>query len=213
MKKFPVLITLDLDGAVGMQSIHPKNHMFWSSMGDYGPRVGIYRVLELLKKEKILATVCVVGKLAEQYPKLIKQISDDGHELAVHGYEHKPYVDMDLKEEKEDIIKTREIIEKITGKKPVGNRTPLWNPSKRTIRILDGLGFKWNSDFLNEDIPYYHEVDGRTTSILEIPPSAALNDWAQLIQFRLPPSDMKKVWISEFDGLYKEKKCFVLTLH
>ncbi|MCK4589882.1 MAG: polysaccharide deacetylase family protein [Nanoarchaeota archaeon] len=208
-EKFPILLTIDLDGATGMESIHPKEHIFWTAQGEYGPRVGVHRILELLKKENVKATFCIVGKVAEQYPELIKKINGQGHEIAIHGYHHKPYVDMTEEEEREDIIKTAQLLESLTGKKPVGNRTPLWNPSPRTIKILEEHGFKWNSDFLNDDIPYFHPE----STILEIPPSAALNDWAQLTQFRLAPKDMKKVWFDEFDTLYKEGKSFVLTLH
>lgn len=209
----PVLLTIDCDAEVGMASIRPREERFWMSQGEYEPRAGIWRLLSTLRKHEVIATFCVVGKVAEAYPFIITTIHGDGHEIANHGYTHTPYIKLTEEQERFEIMKTGELLERITGEKVVGHRTPLWNPSTRTIRILEELGYLWNSDSLNDDVPYFNEVDGRTSSIVELPPSHSLNDWGQLIQFRITPRDMLDVWTTEFDILYSEGKMFNLTLH
>jgi peptidoglycan/xylan/chitin deacetylase (PgdA/CDA1 family) len=209
VNEMEVLLTIDLDGEAGMASIRPPDQPFWISQGEYGPRVGAKRLLKLLEKHGVKATFCVVGQVAEKYPDLIRDIHDKGHEIAMHGYTHKPYLELTEEEEIAELKKTSEILEQITGEKPLGHRTPLWNPSPRTLKNLEQMGVMWNSDFLNDDESYLH----KEAKIVEIPPSHSLNDWAQLIQFRVPPADMLDIWKKEFDVLYKEGKQFVLTLH
>ena len=87
---FPVLLTFDLDGEFAFEEIHPRIP-YWTTQGEYGPRVGVYRILDLLHRENIKATFCVVGKTAEKYPEAVEAIVEKGHEIAVHGYTHRGY--------------------------------------------------------------------------------------------------------------------------
>jgi peptidoglycan/xylan/chitin deacetylase (PgdA/CDA1 family) len=72
-KPFPVLLTFDLDGETAFEEIHP-GVPYWVTQGGYGPRKGVYRILDLLDENKIKATFCVVGLTAERYPEAVEEI-------------------------------------------------------------------------------------------------------------------------------------------
>ncbi|MFQ6088668.1 MAG: polysaccharide deacetylase family protein [Candidatus Methanofastidiosia archaeon] len=209
--RFPTLLTFDFDAEFVMQNLYPKDR-YWLSQGEYGGNVGIYRILSLLEREKIKATFCVVGKAAEKYPKAVLKLTSLGHEVAVHGYTHKAYQELSFEEEYLEITKTSKILRKLTGEKPYGHRTPGWRPSENTIKILSHKGFLWSSDYLGCDTPFFHEMEGRKTKILEIPVAYTLDDW-DLFFGGNTPSQVFEVWKEEFDCLFEEKKLFCLTCH
>jgi len=204
----PVLLTFDLDGEYVWEEIHP-GIPYWTTQGEYGPRVGVYRILELLKNEHIEATFCIVGQTAEKYPKAVEAIVHAGHEVAVHGYTHKGYNELTPQTEEEDILKTRKILREYTGKPIYGHRTPRWRPSQNTRKILSKHGFKWNSDHMGTEKPFHWEKTG----ILEIPVSYILDDWNYYYDWGTPPHDVLDVWKTEFDARVKYDTVFCLTNH
>ncbi len=96
-------------------------------------------ILELLKNKGIKAVFFVLGKLAEKYPDLIKKISDEGHEIASHGYSHKSLQDLKEKDFEKEITLTNEILKKITGKYPSLFRPPAFSLEKNNKWALDIL--------------------------------------------------------------------------
>ena len=90
MKPFPVLLTFDLDGETAFEEIHP-GIPYYVTQGGYGPRKGVYRIMDLLDEYDIKGTFCVVGQTAERYPEAVEEIVSRGHELACHGYTHRGY--------------------------------------------------------------------------------------------------------------------------
>ena len=64
MKPFPVLLTFDLDGDTAFEEIHP-GIPYWVTQGVYGPRKGVYRIMDLLDEYEIKGTFCVPGLTAE----------------------------------------------------------------------------------------------------------------------------------------------------
>jgi peptidoglycan/xylan/chitin deacetylase (PgdA/CDA1 family) len=212
-QKTPILITIDFDGEVGLAAMPGRDKPLWISHGEFEARVGVERLLRLFDREKIKATFCIVGQIAQRYPKIVQTIANKCHEIGAHGWTHRAYVELNPEEEEQEIVKTKTVLEKTVGKLVVGHRTPLWNPSPNTIPLLIKHRFLWNSDFLNDELPYFHKINGKPTKLVEIPPNFSLNDWAQLTQFRQDPYAMFQTWRDEFDVLYKEKKIYCLTLH
>jgi len=212
MKSSIVLLSFDLDGEFGWEEIHP-GVPFWTTQGEYGPRVGVYRILDLLEAEGIQATFCIVGQTAEKYPEAVKAVAEKGHEIAVHGYTHKGYNELAPEQEKAWIIKAREILSDLTGVQPVGHRTPRWRPSKSTHRILSELGFQWNSDHMGTEKPFYNIIDGVESRLLEMPVAYILDDWSYYYDWGTPAGDVLDVWIAEFDSRYRGGVPFCLTNH
>ena len=212
MTDFPVLLTFDLDGEFAFEEIHP-GIPYWTTQGEYGPKVGVYRILDLLEREGIEATFCVVGKTAEKYPEAVEAIVTKEHEVAVHGYTHKGYNELEPAQEKAWIVKTREILAGFTGEPPLGHRTPRWRPSPRTRGFLEELGFKWNSDHMGSEVPYLNVVDGRQSNLVEVPVAYNLDDWPFYFDWGTPVDDVLEAWRMEFDFRYDDGTVFCLTNH
>lgn len=105
-------------------------------------------ILNLLERYGTKATFAVLGTVAERYPELVRGIYDKGHEIASHSYSHKTLYDLDRESFEEEIKISVNLIEKITGEKPVGFRAPTFSLDNSTIWALDVLrkyGFKYDA--------------------------------------------------------------------
>src|SRR5262247_2750677 len=89
--------------------------------GEFGGRVGIWRLIELFDSHGIKATIFTPGRICELYPQAVKAASRSGHEIADHMWEHQVPKDPEL--ERDHLRKAREAIEKLTGRRPVGTRS------------------------------------------------------------------------------------------
>jgi Polysaccharide deacetylase len=85
----------------------------------YDMRGGVQRVLRVLQKFDVHGTFPTCGATAEWYPELISSISGSGHEVASNGYWHKPLNEMTVSEDSEEIARTTEALERVTGTRPV----------------------------------------------------------------------------------------------
>jgi polysaccharide deacetylase family protein (PEP-CTERM system associated) len=87
-----------------------------------------HRLLEILNDgstgHSIRATFFCLGYVAERYPELIREIHGLGHEIASHGYDHQQIMKMSPDQFREDIRKSKAILEEITGEKVRGYRAP-----------------------------------------------------------------------------------------
>lgn len=110
--------------------------------------VGLKRVLDALDRHRAKATFFVVGRdgedgyVAERWRELVER----GHEVAVHTWSHPqawPALARDRK--REEILKTADIVERVTGSRPVGFRAPGWNVDEETLEILGEEGFLYDS--------------------------------------------------------------------
>jgi peptidoglycan/xylan/chitin deacetylase (PgdA/CDA1 family) len=212
MKPFPVLLTFDLDGETAFEETHPGNP-YWVTQGGYGPRKGVYRIMDLLDEYEIKGTFCVPGLTAERYPEAVEEIASRGHELACHGYTHRGYNALDPEQEREWIAKSREILEEFTGSKIVGHRTPRWRPSERTHKNLSEMGFRWNSDYMGAEGCFYNKIDGKESGLLEIPVAYNLDDWTFYYDGGMTAEDTVDVWRAEFDARHTDGSLFCLTNH
>ncbi len=103
------------------------------------------RMLELLEKEGISATFFVLGWVAERNPDLIRRISDAGHEIAAHGYNHQLISNLAPDEFKRDVLKCKQILEDLTGQPVTGYRAPSFSITDWAIDCLVQLGFSYDS--------------------------------------------------------------------
>ena len=143
-------------------------------------------ILDLLDKYNIKATFFITGYFAEKEPEQVKQIKERGHEIACHGCNHfyRGNKNFDIKQ---DIIKAKEILEKITGKSIDGFRAPQMQYSEKLIEILSDLNFKYDSSLHPCYLPgHYNNLNKpiiiskplKNRSIIEIPVSVS--------SFRMP---------------------------
>jgi len=189
--------------------------------GEFGAEVGVPRILELLDKYDLEATFFVPGKVAENWPDVIKQIHEAGHELGHHGYTHTNPAAATEEEEREDVARAMDVFDDLIGETPVGYRSPASDLGDNTLDILADNGIEYESSFIDSDLPYFHDLDGGR--IVEIPFEWSLDDWPYFGFQMFPPLSYQSgitptdqvfdSWEREFEGQHKRGRCFMLTMH
>jgi len=106
------------------------------------------KVLKLLDKHGVKATFFVLGRLAETFAHIIRSIKAEDHEIACHSYEHKRLTELSEDEQREQIRKGKQAVEKVIEEKTIGFRAPYGKVSKATLQILKEEGFLYDS-FIN----------------------------------------------------------------
>jgi peptidoglycan-N-acetylglucosamine deacetylase len=187
------------------------------SRGEYGARVGLQRVVDLLDRNNIPASFFVPAVSLQLHPEMTALIKRSGrHEFAVHGWIHEQNPTLPGDVEKDLIVRARDELQRVTGTKPVGYRAPSWNFSPNTLTILRELGFLYDSSLMADDRPYELLENGKPTGIVELPVEWILDD-APLVdpqgQRYSSPRDLLQVFIDEFDKAWEERGMFVLTTH
>jgi polysaccharide deacetylase family protein (PEP-CTERM system associated) len=99
----------------------------------------VERILKLLDEFKTQATFFVVGKYAETSPEVVRLIASRGHEIASHGYMHKPIPHLGQNGFKEDVHRSLSVLASITGSKIQGYRAASWSVTKKYSWALDIL--------------------------------------------------------------------------
>lgn len=110
--------------------------------------IGMERLLDLCKELNINGTFFILGRIAEEYPSLVREIADAGHELGIHGKEHDKIYEMSPKTFREDLLRTKELIESQGGTRVVGYRAPYFSITSRSLWALTILieeGFIYDS--------------------------------------------------------------------
>ncbi|MEJ8573609.1 polysaccharide deacetylase [Microbaculum marinum] len=219
---FPAMLTFDLDAETMWTARDPKNaeRPVVLSQGAYGWKVGTPRILDLLDRYGIRSTFFVPGLVIEQRWALCEEILKRGHEIGHHSWSHKWIVNLSPEEEREEMEKGIEIIERLTGKKPAGWRSPAAEFSPITMPLLLEKGFRYSSNYFDDDTPYLHRVDGTVTGLVEFPFAWVLDD-APFFQYSITlpgrtmqaPSAVTEAWCAEFDTLYREDRAFMLAMH
>jgi len=121
---------------------------------EYGPRAGFDRIMGLLDKYGVRATVSTCARAAERVPTLIAEAVERGHEISCHGYRWESHAGMEPGHEAEVIARTHDSLTRIAGKAPVGWHTrSAGSPNTRRLLREHG-GFLYDSDAYNDDLPY-----------------------------------------------------------
>src|SRR4051794_5969702 len=133
---------------------------------DYGMRAGLWRFLDALADRKFSSTFMMCGRAVERVPDLARAVVEAGHEPAVHGWRwlaHSNYGDAES--ERRDIVKARDVIAGATGVTPVGFMSR-GSQSPWTRRLLMELGFAYDSNALDDDLPYWSRSAGGAMLVL-----------------------------------------------
>ena len=187
------------------------------SQGEYGARVGLRRVVELMDRHEIPASFFIPAVSLVLRPDMVDVIQASGrHEFGVHGWIHELNTELDAETERELVTRAVAYLSEATGTRPVGYRAPSWNFSPNTLNIVKGLGFLYDSSLMADDRPYELLQNGKPTGIVELPVEWILDD-APLMNPRgdryTPPRELLQVYIDEFDKAYEEGTMFLLTTH
>jgi peptidoglycan/xylan/chitin deacetylase (PgdA/CDA1 family) len=190
------------------------------SQGEYGARVGVPRILDLLRRHDIKASFFVPGVVALLHPDEQRRVIDEGHEIGMHGWIHEFTSELPRDVERDLMRRAYETLEKIAGRAPVGVRCPSWDFSPNTLGFIRELGLLYDSSLMADDEPYEILEDGAPTGVVELPVEWIKDDAPYFNMQRssglrpyTPPSAVLEIFKAEFDAAVAERGLFLLTMH
>jgi peptidoglycan/xylan/chitin deacetylase (PgdA/CDA1 family) len=212
-RRLNILLTFDVDAdssVRGPYSGRPDEPVA-RSKGQFGPKVGLPRLLNLLDKYSIKSTFFVPGWTAETYLENVKEIARRGHELGVHGYKHENLAQLNSQKDEVEIFRRSiDRLQALVGQRPLGFRAPDWEFSPYTMENLAKFNFKYDSSLMDNEEPYVIKSSG----IVELPVAWLWDDWGAFEVHRRSPNQVLDSWTQEFNALYAAKMpYFNLTMH
>lgn len=229
MPESTICLTFDFDAMsvwFGYKNVTPA--MLYR--GEYGARVGVPRILDLLDTYGIKATFFVPGHTIDSFPEPVEAILKAGHEIGHHSYAHIDPSEQTPAEERQDMERAMATLRRI-GVQPLGFRSPSSDYSAATLGLLDEFGFVYDSSLMADDFRPYHPrlgdtvsqqtplVKGREARIWELPMCFEFDDWVHF-QFNFnpyrngtsAPSKVLEIWQAEFDWMHRHVKGGLLTV-
>ena len=176
-----------------------ERNEFSLSYGEYGVKVGVWRLLEQLDAHGLPGTFSVSGLLAERHPQVIDAIAKAGHDLVGHGWANDLFLIGASEEEERGMIRdTLDAIERASGVRPAGWASPANSSNDRTNAILVEEGVFWTGDDASDDLPYV-ENPGAPDEIVTLPKvNLAANDLIHWIM----PTNGTGVFLEGFEDTF-----------
>ena len=190
------------------------------SQGQYGSRQGVKRIRALLNRHDIKVSWYYPAVSALIYPEEVRALVDEGHEIGIHSWIHEANTTLPPGRERELTLRSADVLEKVSGRRPVGIRTASWDFSVDTMSIIREMGLLYDSSLMGDDEPYELMADGEPTGVVELPTEWIRDDapYFNFVRFSAlrpytPPSAVEEIFKAEFDGAYAECGLFLLTMH
>lgn len=181
---------------------------------DYGPRVGIWRTMDVLDRHGIRASVLLNSEVTAHYPQIIEAGKARDWAWLAHGKTNS-ILQADMTEDEErayltDIVTT---IEKATGQRPRGWMGPALTETFHTPKLLAELGLDYVLDWTADDQPFPLNVPG----VLSVPYTLELNDISLFTMHRMTGPEFLQMVKDQFDQLYADSadsgRVMALALH
>ncbi|WP_428825289.1 allantoinase PuuE [Azonexus sp. IMCC34842] len=186
---------------------YPERHLSMESIYEYGSRVGVWRILREFEKRCLPLTVFGVGMALQRHPELTAAFVELGHEIACHGWRWIHYQNVDEAVEREHMRLALEVIEQMTGSRPLGWYTGRDSPNTRRLVADDGR-LLYDSDYYGDDLPFWTEVtksDGTPVPHLIVPYTLDTNDMRFCLPQGFSHADPFVQYLKDsFDVLYAE---------
>ena len=177
-----LLVTVNVHGIGPEAAAQPGQDLFGrDAHGRYAYRIGLARLLDHLRGADLKATFFWPSSEAERVPALLDRCLKDGHEVASHGHAFEDHMTLGEAAEAELIEKAHDGLRRFTGAAPIGFRAPTGTLSGATIPLLNHLGYRYDSSFLDDDHPYLLAEDGGP-NMVELPFSEALSDATHFVR-------------------------------
>ena len=197
-----------------------RNSVGRLSWGEFGRRVGVPRILELLSSRSVPASFFMPAVCSLLDPDETRRIVAEGHEIGIHGWIHENNSLLDRQTERDLIMRARDVLEKNSGQAPAGFRSANWDLSPWTIGIVKELGLEYDSSLMADEDCYELLLDGEASGVVEVPVEWLRDDAVYLMFNRNPatrpwltPDDVLSIFRREFDRAYEDGGLFQLVLH
>jgi len=230
MKRHIACVTFDADAmsglvARGLTSPTPV------SRGEFDT-VAVPRILKLLDRYSIKTSFFIPGVVIDTYPAMCEAIVAAGHEIGHHGWTHVPPASLEPEVEEAEMVRGIERIVQLCGKRPVGYRSPSWDLSADTVRLLLKHGFYYESSMMGDDHTPYRVRQGdkvhadrgmefgAPTPLIELPISWSTDDFPHFEYLRLPTTltpglmnarGVLDNWLQDFEYMRRTEEWGILT--
>ncbi|KAB8165914.1 polysaccharide deacetylase family protein [Streptomyces sp. 3MP-14] len=181
---------------------------------DYGPRVGFWRVLEILDRHGVRASVMLNSEAGQRYPAIVRAGRERDWAWVAHGRNNSTFqAGMAREEERRYLAEVVADIERATGRRPRGWLGPALTETFHTPELLAELGVDHLLDWTNDDQPYPLRVPG----MWGVPYSVELNDITLFMGGRVSGPEFVRIVRDQLDRLLAESadsgRVFPLALH
>lgn len=172
---------------------------------DYGNRVGVVRLMNLLQKHGIRATVALNSDVCDVHPRIIERCAALDWEFMGHNRTNLSRLnEIPVEEERATIKHVLDRIREATGRRPVGWLGSGLQETWSTVDHLAAEGCTYVADWVNDDQPYTMTLE--QGSLISIPYSYELNDMAAIVRSKSTPEEFERMIRDQFDVLYDEGK-------
>jgi len=144
-----ILITIDVEDWFQVENLRPWfPPSSWASC-ELRAEKNNPPVARPFDRQSIKATFFILGWIAERLPDLVREIAKQGHEVASHGYGHFMCDQVSEKELKDDLVKSKTLLEKILGSEIQGYRAPNFSIHDRALNLVQECGYQYDSSYNN----------------------------------------------------------------
>lgn len=172
---------------------------------DYAPRVGLWRIMEILDKHGIRASVMLNSDVCKYYPEIIEEGNKRNWIWLAHGKNNSTLqVGMDIDQERAYLTDIVTTLKKSTGKQPRGWLGPALSETFNTPDLLEELGITYVCDWCNDDQPF--KLNTKRGNMISVPYSIEVNDIPLFVGKSFSGEDFYQLLVDQFDVLYEEGK-------
>jgi allantoinase len=170
---------------------------------DYGARVGIWRLMDILDRQGFVATAALNSEACLHYPAIIEEGNKLNWEWIAHGENNSSlFTGMPEDAEKGVIRDVLDTIARATGKKSRGWLGPALTETDNTLDLLAEAGIDYVADWCNDEQPYTMKT--RKGSIVALPYTLEIGDIPVFLQHGGSGEDFERMIVDQFDTMYEE---------
>lgn len=187
------------------------------SWRDYGPRVGVWRLMDLLGQLDVPVSALVNSEACEVFPRLVEKGGEAGWRWVAHGTNNSTLqTGMTVEEERAQLTAMTATIERATGRRPVGWLGPALTETYATLDLLSELGYRYVCDWgPNDDQPY--PLRATPGPMVSVPYTIELNDLRVLASAAQSGQAFHDRIIDAFEVLHEESahsgRVLCISLH
>jgi peptidoglycan-N-acetylglucosamine deacetylase len=211
--RIAVNFTLDFDSMLLRRLLNEPPMQL--AKGEFGGRVGIWRLIELFDTHHVKATIFTPGRACELYPQALRAAVKSGHEIADHMWEHR--VPKEAALEEDHLAKTVAALERISGRRPVGTR------SGHSAALLRKYGYIYRSEGSADQRPHYVVDEAGGNCLVHLPFHYVIDD-AMFFSFAwlgsenaaqriTDPEHVFDIWWAAFGQQYREGGYLNICMH
>jgi peptidoglycan/xylan/chitin deacetylase (PgdA/CDA1 family) len=183
--------------------VPPSPDVMNYSWRDFGVRVGIWRLMEIMQRFGVRGTVALNSDVCREYPRIIEEGKKLDWEWMGHGVTNSIPLNKQTEAEERALIReTVSTIAKSVGRAPRGWLSPGLSETVRTLDILAENGIEYTGNWVNDEQPYPMKV--KKGSMISMPYSSELNDIPALLSLHQSPERFGQMITDQFDVLYED---------